>query len=128
MVIITNEASLGTQFPFKHPSDPLWPKKLGLGPVGVGTCRVYSGRGGRSESCAAWGSLCRHSEQLDGKRAFEVTKGQAQSSGNLQRVQRELASGFVVRRQNSVPHKEGPPSSGSSCVEVMSSFQGSECY
>ena len=43
VVIITSEASLGTQFPFKHSSDPMWPKKLGLGPVGLETCRWYSG-------------------------------------------------------------------------------------
>lgn len=77
---------------------------------------------------APGGSLGCHSEQLDGKRDFEVTKGQAQGSGNLEGVQRELASGLVVRRQNSAPQKERPPNSGSSCVEVMSSSQGLECY
>lgn len=37
--------------PSSHPSDPVWPARLGLGPVGMGTCRPHWDQRDRRQIC-----------------------------------------------------------------------------
>lgn len=77
---------------------------------------------------SAWGSLCCHSEQPDGKRVFEVTKEATQIQGTFSESEGVGQSACCEKSRIQFHIRKGMPNSGSSCVEVMSSSQGSECY